>query len=164
MEEQPPEALAAPDEAPRLPSELPLPDFIPAAPGLLGLMVKWMTATAISPQPLLSLGAALCAVGTAAGRRFRLEQPDTRSNVYIAALGDSGSGKDHPRAAALLALVEAGLSAHLGGDEIASGAGLLGSVTTHPVRLFQIDEFGHFVTAVLDPKFTPPTSARSWPS
>ena len=126
--------------------------LVAEAPGLLGEIARWMVATAVSPQPFLSLAAALCAVGAAAGRRFRLETPDTRSNVYVIALGDSASGKDHPRKCTRRLLIEAGLAQHLGGETIASGAGLLSSVAKHPVRLFQIDEFGHFVAAVLDPQ------------
>ena len=106
--------------------------LVAEAPGLLGEIARWMVATAVSPQPFLSLAAALCAVGAAAGRRFRLETPDTRSNVYVIALGDSASGKDHPRKCTRRLLIEAGLAQHLGGETIASGAGLLSSVAKHP--------------------------------
>ena len=47
--------------------------LVTTAPGLLGQITRWMTASAVSPQPLLSLGAALCVLGTAMGRRYRLE-------------------------------------------------------------------------------------------
>lgn len=126
--------------------------IVAGAPGLLGDMVRWMTATTESPQPWLSLGAALCGVGTAMGRRWKLEAPDTRSNVYVIALADSGGGKDHPRKLIRRLLISAGLGQYLGGETIASGAALMASVAQHPVRLFQVDEFGHFVAAVLDQK------------
>ena len=122
------------------------------APGLLGQLVDWMSATAVSPQPFLALGAALCGLGAIMGRRYRLEGPDTRSALYVIALADSGGGKDHPRACMRRLLVEAGLGSYLGGETIASGSGLLASVAAHPARLFQVDEFGHFVSAVLDPR------------
>jgi hypothetical protein len=115
-------------------------------------MVRWMTASAVSPQPLLALGAALCAVGAAAGRRWKLDRPDTRSNIYIIALADSGGGKDHPRRCVRRLFTEAGMPIYLGGETLASGSAVMTSVAQHPVRLFQVDEFGHFIAAVLDPK------------
>ena len=126
--------------------------FVDAAPGLLGDMVRWMTATAVSPQPFLALGASLAALGVLAGHRYRLDRPDTRSNVYILALADSGAGKDHPRRCIRRAFQDADLTAHLGGEQIKSGSGLMVAVTEQPRLLYQIDEFGHFVKAVLDQK------------
>lgn len=138
-----------PDPRPQIPSGR---HFIDAAPGMLGELVDWMTTTAVSPQPLLALGAGLCAIGVAAGQRYRLAMPDTRSAVFVLALAESGGGKDHPRKCVRQLLGAANLQHLLGGETLASGAGLLSSLGVHPCRLYQVDEFGHFVTAVLDPK------------
>lgn len=148
-----PAAAPEPEPEPGIPAGTPdVAAIVAAAPGALGRMVEWMVATAVSPQPLLSLGAALCAYGTAMGRRYKLDGPDTRSNIYVIALADSGGGKDHPRRCVRRAMMEAGLGAYLGGETLASGSAVMASVAAHPCRLFQIDEFGHFVQAVLDPK------------
>jgi hypothetical protein len=157
-----PEAEPEAGEEPNVeePPSGPLP-FVADAPGLLGDMVRWMTATAVSPQPFLALGASLCALGVAMGRRYRLEAPDTRSNVYVIALADSGGGKDHPRKCVRRLLVEAGMGSYLGGETLASGSALMTSVAQHPVRLFQVDEFGHFIHAVLDPRSCGAARARS---
>jgi hypothetical protein len=145
----PPEALPAAVPADTTGS---IAAIVAAAPGSIGRMTQWMVATAVSPQPLLSLGASLCALGVTMGRKYRLAQPDTRSNVYVIALADSGGGKDHPRRCVRRAMTEAGLASYLGGETLASGSAVLSSVAQHPCRLFQVDEFGHFIQAVLDPK------------
>lgn len=126
--------------------------IVERAPGLLGEMTRWIVRTAVSPQPLLSLGASMCAVAAVGGRRWRLVSPDTRTSLYIIALAESGGGKDHPRKCVRRALIDAGLGRYLGGETLASGSALISAVAAHPSRLFQIDEFGHFVAAVLDPK------------
>jgi hypothetical protein len=140
-----------------VPTPEPEPEPTPAppldsAPGMLGELVDWMTSTAVSPQPFLSLGAAMAAVGVLAGQRFRLAMPDTRSAIYIIALAESGGGKDHPRKCVRQLFGAAGLNNLLGGETLASGSALMSSLGQSPCRLFQVDEFGHFVAAVLDPK------------
>ena len=76
--------------------------------GALQLFVDYATATAVSPQPFLALGAALCLVGAVAGRRYRTPT-DLRSNLYAIGIADSGGGKDHARRCAKRALYAAGL-------------------------------------------------------
>jgi hypothetical protein len=119
--------------------------------GVLEDMVAWICATSISPQPFLALGAAICAVGAIAGRRYRTPL-DNRTNIYAVALAASGSGKDHPRKCVRNALAAAGLADYLGGEELASGSAVMSAVARHPALLFQIDEFGHFLQCVLDTK------------
>ena len=41
--------------------------------------------------------------------------------------------------------VQGGLAAHLGGERLASEAGLITALSRQPASLFQIDEFGKFV-------------------
>ena len=50
---------------------------------------------------------------------------------------------------------EAGLAEHLGGNKIASGAGLLTALHRQPALLLQIDEFGMFLAAAADRKRSP---------
>lgn len=145
-----PEPSPVVESTPAEPS--PVGSIIAAAPGMLGELVDWTTATAVSPQPLLSLGAAACTIGVVAGQRYRLEAPDTRSAVYVIALAESGGGKDHPRKCMRQLLGAAGLNHLLGGETLASGSALMSSLGVSPCRLFQVDEFGHFIAAVLDPK------------
>lgn len=137
---------------------------VPAAltppPGALADFVHYATTTAISPQPFLALGAAICMVGAVAGRRYRTRS-DLRTNFYAIGIADSGGGKDHARKCAKRSLYAAGLDRYLGGEELASSAGLITSLQRHPARLFQIDEFGKFLRDVLG-KTAPAHKSSIW--
>jgi hypothetical protein len=122
--------------------------------GLVGDLTVYMLSTARRPQPLLSLGASLCAIGALMGRNYRTES-NLRSNLYIVGIADSGSGKNHAREIINEVFFEAGLAHHLGGNKIASGAGLLTALHRQPAILFQIDEFGMFLSAAADRKRSP---------
>jgi hypothetical protein len=115
--------------------------------GALRMFVDYALEGATSPQPFLALGAALCMVGTVAGRKYRTET-DLRTNLSVIALADSGSGKERARKCVKNALYAAGLGQHLGGEELASGPGLLASLAIEPSRLFQINELGKFMATV----------------
>jgi len=128
--------------------------------GALRLFVDYATASAVSPQPFLSLGAAICLVGAIAGRRYRTPT-DLRSNLYAIGIADSGGGKDHARRCAKRAIYAAGLDRYLGGEDLASSAGLLTSLQRHPARLFQVDEFGQFLKLVLNQR-APAHKAAIW--
>jgi hypothetical protein len=138
-------AVAAPPPTYRVPPELLQVD------GALKLFVDYATGTAVSPQPFLALGAGLCLIGAVAGRRYRTPT-DLRSNLYAIGIADSGGGKDHARRCAKRVLYAAGLDRYLGGEDLASSAGLLASLQMHPSRLFQVDEFGQFLRLVLAPR------------
>ncbi|WP_420567737.1 PriCT-2 domain-containing protein [Thalassovita sp.] len=122
--------------------------------GLVGNLTDYMLSTARRPQPLLSLGASLCAIGALMGRQYRTES-NLRSNLYIVGIADSGSGKNHAREIINEVFFEADLAHHLGGNKIASGAGLLTALHRQPAILFQIDEFGMFLSAAADRKRSP---------
>ncbi|ALI54009.1 PriCT-2 domain-containing protein [Celeribacter marinus] len=131
------------------------PPFTLAMPdGLVGDLTNYMLNTARRPQPLLSLGASLCAIGALMGRQYRTES-NLRSNLYVVGIADSGSGKNHAREIINETFFEAGLSHYLGGNKIASGAGLLTALHRQPAILFQIDEFGMFLAAAADRKRSP---------
>ncbi|MCA3324847.1 MAG: bifunctional DNA primase/polymerase [Roseomonas sp.] len=151
-------ALAAPSAPPPAPYRVP-PELL-QVDGTLRLFLDYANATAISPQPFLALGAGICLVGALAGRRYRTPT-DLRSNVYAVGIADSGGGKDHARRCVKRAIFAAKLDRYLGGEELASSAGLLTSLQRHPVRLFQVDEFGQFLKAVLSPR-APTHKAAIW--
>ncbi|WP_375697547.1 DUF3987 domain-containing protein [Pseudophaeobacter sp. TrK17] len=122
--------------------------------GLVGDLTDYMLSTARRPQPLLSVGASLCAIGALMGRQYRTES-NLRSNLYVVGIADSGSGKNHAREIINEVFFEAGLAHHLGGNKIASGAGLLTALHRQPAILFQIDEFGMFLAAAADRRRSP---------
>lgn len=138
-----------------MPILLPAPSFTLTIPdGLVGDLARYMIDTARRPQPLLAVGASLCALGALMGRRYRTTT-DLRTNLYIVGIADSGSGKNHAREVVNELFFAAGLAHHLGGNKIASGAGLLTALHRQPAILFQIDEFGMFLSAAADRKRSP---------
>jgi hypothetical protein len=89
-------ARLAQPEAP-MPILPPAPSFTLTIPGgLVGDLARYMIDTARRPQPLLAVGASLCALGALMGRRYRTTT-DLRANLYIVGIADSGSGKNHAR-------------------------------------------------------------------
>ncbi len=120
-------------------------------PGALKMFVEHCEATAISPQPFLALAAGITLIGTLAGRRYRTST-DLRTNIYAIGIADSGAGKDHARRVIKKCLHAADLSQYLGGSDIASGSGLRTALARHPAMLFQIDEFGDWLTGIVSDK------------
>lgn len=79
-----------------LPPPKPLPAGWDQVGGVIADMMALMSATAKRPQPVLALGASLCAIGTLMGRKYRTES-NTRSNLYVVGIAESGAGKNHSR-------------------------------------------------------------------
>jgi len=154
------EAAPAEPEPPIPLAPLSPPDFF-AIDGALKSMVDYILSTAIRPQPVLAIGAALCALGVLMGRKYRTPS-NLRSNLYVVGMAASGGGKDHARNAIKEAFLAAGLDVCLGGNRLASGAGLLAALTRQPASLFQIDEFGHFLASVVDKRRAPKHLAEIW--
>jgi hypothetical protein len=122
--------------------------------GAIGQFVDHVCATAPSPQPWLTLGAALAMFGAAAGRRYA-GPTGLRTNIYAIGIAQSGSGKDHPLRSATRLMIDAGIANHVGGSKIASGAGLITAVTRNPSIFFPIDEVGFLIAAAADRKRSP---------
>ena len=133
----------------------PMPSLDPSIlGGVLGDMVAYMIKTARRPQPILAVGASLCALGALMGRKYR-NHTNLRTNLYFTGIADSGSGKNHAREVINELFVEAGLGNYLGGNKIASGSGLLTALHRQPAILFQLDEFGMLLAAAADRKRSP---------
>lgn len=138
----------------------PVADDLLAVGGVIGMLVEECSRTAIRRQPFLALGAAICAVGALAGRRYR-GPTDLRTNIYIAAIAESGAGKDHAPEVIRRCMSDSGLDRYLGGENLASGRAVLSSLEQHPARLFQLDELGLFLRTVTS-KNAPGHKAEIW--
>ena len=136
------------------PPPKPLPAGWDAVDGVLGQMMHLMVTTAKRPQPVLALGASLCAVGAIMGRKYRTAS-NIRSNLYIVGIAESGAGKNHSRVVINELFRRANLLQYLGGNKIASGSGLLTALLRQPAILFQLDEFGMVLSAAADRKRSP---------
>lgn len=112
--------------------------------GLIGKMVRWVTATARRPMPTLSLACSIGVMGTLMGRRVSTPT-DGATHLYIIGLGSTGSGKNHPLACSKRLLKAAGAEAHIGPNEFVSQQGLSSFLLRSPLALCPQDEFGAFL-------------------
>jgi hypothetical protein len=111
------------------------------APNLVGDVARWITSTAIYPQPILSLAASIALCGAIMGHKTQ-SHTRARTNMLTMGVAPSGAGKEHPRQAVDALLRHSGQQNLMGGDA-ASSAGLLKSLKEgHGRRLMQLDEFG----------------------
>lgn len=110
-------------------------------PGLVGELHRYIVASAPKPQPIIALGAAVCAIGTLVGRRVQGET-GTRTNVYIAALCETGGGKEWTRTAVRRAFRAVNLEPMVAIDDVTSDAAIYGVLQDHPSCLWSIDELG----------------------
>lgn len=154
LQTQSPIKLNSTNTTPVPPPLKPLPAGWDKVGGVIADMMALMAATAKRPQPVLALGASLCAVGALMGRKYRTES-NTRSNLYVVGIAESGAGKNHSRMVINELFRRAGLLQYLGGNKIASGAGLIAAIQRQPASLFQLDEFGMFLSAAADRKRSP---------
>lgn len=116
-------------------------------PGILGEIIDYIVTTARRPQSEFAVNAALALCGTILGQRF-ITDSELRTNLYLISVGTTASGKDHPRKIVKNILNAACLYDMIGGENIASGQGLLARVKRTPVVLFQLDEFGLMLQAL----------------
>lgn len=112
--------------------------------GLTGEIADWITSTAIRPQPVLSLAAALVFMGALKGHRFR-GHTNLRTNIYALSLAPTAAGKDHPQKAIARLMRAVGLERVMGGKPT-SGTGLLTGINkAGGVSLVCIDEVGRYM-------------------
>jgi len=119
-----------------------------AIDGMIEATLNWINVNSFYQHPELALINIISAIGAVCGRRYKLEDLGTRTNVYTLGIAPTGSGKDNSRQRIKELLRLAGLGDYIGSDEIRSGAGLLDHVAMKPAMLYQIDEFGMFLKAM----------------
>ena len=113
--------------------------------GLPGLLAEYMEKTAITPQPVLSMGCAIGLAGTIMGQKIRTET-DLRTNFYTIGLAYSGAGKDHARKIATKVLNASGMDDHIMGLP-RSSAGLVSCLRDKckAIGFLGWDEFGRIL-------------------
>ena len=115
-----------------------LTDEILDIPGIVSDIVTLSLDTAPYPNKVLATCSAISFVGHIAGRRFR-DCRNNFTNLYLIALANSGTGKDHPRKVNIELANQIGMGGTIG-DAFASGAGLEDFMYLSPASLFQVDE------------------------
>ena len=116
-------------------------------PGILREFMDWILGCAQKPQPTLALVASLSIVATVLARKV-MTQTHLRTNLYLVSVAGTAAGKDHGRKCLKLAFHFAGLGDMVGGEEIASGKGLLAAAHRQPATVFPLDEFGLMLKTV----------------
>lgn len=132
----------------------PLPERLLNVPGFIGKLAAYTNDHAHRPQPLFAMAGALAALSVLTGRKVQTES-GARSNLYLISVAPSGAGKDAARTTTKALFVAAGCDSLLGAEDFASDAGVVSAVEQSPAVLFQIDEIGHLLRAVMDEKASP---------
>ncbi len=131
------------------------PDEIPAhlldVPGAVGHITRWITKTALFPQPMLALGAALAVVGTAAGRKYA-GPTGSGTHLYVLGLAGTGAGKNHPAKVAKRIMRAASMDENIGPGQFMSEPAVYQRLALQPLLLCFMDEFGSYLSRVNNPK------------
>lgn len=126
-------------------------DVINGAPGLIGSLVRWMQATCLYDMPELFLASSLALMSLIVGRKI-MDPLGARPNLFLLSMGLTGSGKEHGRSCIKKCLTACDAEDWIAPENIGSSAGLSKRLNDFPASLFQIDEFGQFLSTVADPK------------
>jgi uncharacterized protein YndB with AHSA1/START domain len=138
--EQPDDAVTAADDPG------PFPEDLLNVPGFVREVADHTLRTAPYPQPLLAFAGALTLQAFLAGQKVR-DATDSRTNLYVLALANSGAGKDHPRKVNQRILMAADLPGCIG-DKFASGEGIEDRLFAQPSMLFQTDEIDGLMQSI----------------
>lgn len=136
-----------------------IPSHLLTVPGKLGLMVDWTNATAMKPQPMFAVQAALALGSVAMGRKFRTTN-DNWPSLFFLNIGVSGAGKEHAKTAIERVLRAAKFSALSPASEYTSDAAIDSMLRMHPTHIAIIDEFGYMLKAANAKNNTNGGSAR----
>jgi hypothetical protein len=113
--------------------------------GLVAEIADWITATAIRPQPMLSLAAALTFIAALKGHRIA-GGTDLRTNLLILSLAPTASGKEHPQNCIKRLMTACGLTKHLLGEPVSGGGFLTGLLKADRRGLLVMDEMGRYIS------------------
>ncbi len=126
----------------------PFPEHCLNIDGLFGDVLDWINKGALIPQPVLTFAATLTLFSTLFGRRYRVGQTNTHTNLFVIGLAVSGGGKDHARKCIKALLNLAGLDHLSAGGEFTSAGAIRTAVSRHPAQLAMLDEFGKYIAAL----------------
>lgn len=128
----------------------PFPSTLIEGGDLVSTMVRHIVDTAVVPQPAFALGTVLATLGAVLGRCVQIRGgggSPARTNIYILNIGDTSSGKNHPRTQCPVLLAKAGMADLIGPREYMSGSSVFATLQSHPAHVAYIDEFGLILQA-----------------
>lgn len=136
------------DEPATTNSEAPNADFnteypIDWPPGLTGEVARYFFDSARMPVKSYAIAGALSFMSHYNAGMFYVGLSKTALNLYQCLVGDTGTGKEHPRQA-IIKLIKAVRHDPLSKvfDDMSSGTGLLRALVQHPRALVMMDELG----------------------
>jgi hypothetical protein len=116
-------------------------------PGFVGSFASFLTQHSKYKQPIIALASSLCFAGTLMGQKYRTEE-NTRTNLFLAVLAPTGSGKQFPRD-----VIKQFDHTHdlkmFGSEKVTSRAAIERLMTWRPSCLFLIDEFGMYLKQLM---------------
>jgi hypothetical protein len=124
----------------------PLPEELLYVPGFISEVMDYTLRTAPYPNKILAFAGALSIQGFLAGRKI-MDNMRNLTNIYLIALADSGTGKEHPRLVNREITFASGLSGKIG-DSFASGEGIEDVMHINHAMLFQTDEIDSLMMAL----------------
>lgn len=124
----------------------PLDPALLRVPGFVADVAAYDLATAPYPNRTLAFAGALTLTAFLTSRKFR-DPSNMMPNLYLIALANSGSGKDHPRRVNQSIAYAVGLAEKIG-DTFASGEGIEDAMMFHRTMLFQPDEFDGLLNSI----------------
>ena len=116
-----------------------IPEKLLKVPGFVTDYAEYTMRTGQYPNKVLAFCSALAFLSFLTGRRIKDER-NNRSNIYLVALANSGTGKDHPRKVNMNVAFQHDLGCCIA-ESFGSGEGLEDAMFMHPSMLFEIDEF-----------------------
>ncbi|MEI8244605.1 MAG: DUF3987 domain-containing protein [Lentisphaerota bacterium] len=123
-----------------------LPPELLIMPGFVADVMEYTLRTAPYPNRVLAFTGALALLSYLAGRNVR-DAMNNMPNLYLIALANSGTGKDHPRKVNVEIAYRAGLASGIG-DAFASGEGIEDSMYLNNKMLFQTDEIDGLLNTI----------------
>ena len=107
-----------------------IPEKLLKVPGFVTDYAEYTMRTGQYPNKVLAFCSALAFLSFLTGRRIKDER-NNRSNIYLVALANSGTGKDHPRKVNMNVAFQHDLGCCIA-DSFGSGEGLEDAMFMHP--------------------------------
>jgi hypothetical protein len=142
------------DEAPRErgPQEdTELPEQFTRCGGLLQGITDWICSGAPSPNRPLALGAAIVTIGTIIGRCLA-GPTGLGSHTMVICMAGTGIGKDHPMRSVGNILTALKMESAIGSGDLMSTSALYTLMSTSPLNVSCIDEYGDFLKKITNPR------------
>lgn len=116
--------------------------------GFVESAMEYIDETAVCPQPMFALGAALTLAGLLYGRRVRGEDGQ-RTNLFTMTIGYTSSGKDHALKS-IARILDSADASHLRLGQVTSDSAIEWALRRQPRLALLIDEAGYFFSGVTD--------------